>query len=116
MSTFDDKGREHLGKGHAGGQFTGRRRSEPSGDLADDEDGSEEVRAADVAVGARILFKGVPGDNGWPDVEAEVLEVRPGVNFDFIRVVDRRFRNPDGSTWDRQYRRSATLRQATGSE
>lgn len=113
MSTFDGTGREHLGKGSGGGQFTGRQRSEPSGELEVDGP-DQEVRAADIAMGDRVLFKGVPDDHGWPDVEAEVLEVRPGVNIDFIRVVDIRFRNPDGTTWERQYRRSATLRQATG--
>lgn len=112
MSRFDDKGREHQGNGPGGGQFTGRQRSEPSGEL-DSDDEAHEVRAADVVVGDRVLFKGVPDDNRWPDVEAEVLEVRSGVNLDFIRVIDITFRNPDGTTWERRYRRSATLRQAT---
>lgn len=115
MTTFDAQGREHQCKGSGGGQFTAQQRSEPSGELDADDD-SVEVRATDIAVGDRVLFKGVPDDDGWPDVEAEVLEARPGVNFDFIRVVDIRFRNPDGSLWERQYRRSAMLRKATGSE
>ena len=114
MSTFDRAGREHRGKGADGGQFTGRQRSEPSGELGSN-GREQEVAAADIVVGDTVLFMGVPDDHGWPNVEAEVLEVRPGVNFDFIRVVDIRFRNPDGSTWERQYRRSAVLRKATGS-
>lgn len=115
MSTFDTHGRGHQGKGPGGGRFTGRQRTEPSGGLEVDDE-AVEVLAADITVGDKVLFKGVPDDNGWPDVEAEVLEVRPGVNIDFIRVVDIRFRNPDGSTWDRQYRRSATLRHAPRTE
>lgn len=114
MSTFDGTGREHRGKGPSGGQFTGRQRSEPSGEL-DSNVREQDVAAADIVAGDTVLFMGVPDDNGWPDAKAEVLEVRPGVNIDFIRIVDIRFRNPDGSTWERQYRRSAVLRKATQS-
>lgn len=114
MSTFDGAGREHRGTGPDGGQFTGRQRSEPSGELGPHAR-EQDVPASDIVAGDTVLFLGVPDDSGWPDVEAEVLEVRPGVNIDFIRIVDIRFRNPDGSTWERQYRRSAVLRKSTSS-